>query len=72
MWNKMIQKGKALIKTIRNERGTVLMEKKILLVVIVVGVFGFSSLGYMFLKDYWEQTSNSIKNNSQINEEVSW
>lgn len=72
MWNKMIQKGKALFKMIRNDRGTVLMEKKILLVVIVVGVFGFSTLGYTFLKDYWDQTSNSIKNNSQINEEVSW
>ncbi len=38
MWNKMIQKGKGLFKLIRNDRGTVLMEKKILLVVIVVGV----------------------------------
>ncbi|MCG5254129.1 hypothetical protein P9302_00685 [Brevibacillus agri] len=72
MWNKMIQKGKGLFKLIRNDRGTVLMEKKILLVVIVVGVFGFSGLGYTFLKDYWNQTSTNIKNNSQINEEVSW
>ncbi|MFS0557225.1 MULTISPECIES: hypothetical protein [Brevibacillus] len=72
MWKKMIQKGKVLFKPLRNDRGTVLMEKKILLVVIVVGVFGFSSLGYTFLKDYWSQTSDNIKNNSQINEEVSW
>ncbi|CAI8943011.1 hypothetical protein EMIT07CA2_550015 [Brevibacillus sp. IT-7CA2] len=57
---------------VKNNRGTVLMEKKVLLVVIVVGIFGFSALGYTFLKDYWNQTSDSIKSKSQINESIDW
>ncbi|MBG9790977.1 hypothetical protein ABHN05_13155 [Brevibacillus laterosporus] len=55
-----------------NNRGTVLLEKKVLLVVIVVGILGLSSLGYLFLKEYWKTTSDSIKNNTQINETVEW
>lgn len=58
--------------TVTNNRGTVLMEKKILLVVIVVGIFGFSSLAYPFIKDYFTKTTQSIENNSQINNSIQW
>ncbi|MBA4533807.1 hypothetical protein [Brevibacillus halotolerans] len=64
-WNKI--KG-----LLTSNRGTILLEKNVLLVVIVVAVFGFSTLAYPFLKEYFGQTSNSIKNNSQINETVEW
>ncbi|AYB41747.1 hypothetical protein D5F52_26705 (plasmid) [Brevibacillus laterosporus] len=64
-WNKI--KG-----LLTSNRGTILLEKNVLLVVIVVAVFGFSALAYPFVKEYFGQTSNSIKNNSQINETVEW
>lgn len=68
-----MKKALTVVKdVVTNNRGTVLMEKKVLLVVIVIGIFGFSSIAYPFLKDYFNQTSDSIKSNSQINESVEW
>lgn len=66
------QVGKKLKETLNNNRGTVLLEKKVLLAVIVVGILGLSSIAYPWLRDYFEQQTDSISNNTQINESISW
>ncbi|WP_164553434.1 2-keto-3-deoxygluconate permease [Brevibacillus marinus] len=57
---------------LNNKRGTVLLEKKVLLAVIVVGILGLSSLAYPWLRDYFTQQTDSISNNTQINESIQW
>lgn len=55
-----------------NKRGTVLLEKKVLLAVIVVGILGLSSIAYPWLRDYFTQQTDSISNNTQINQSITW
>ncbi|MDT3417163.1 hypothetical protein QO009_003058 [Brevibacillus aydinogluensis] len=70
--NWMKTNGKKMVGALKNNRGTVLLEKKVLLIAIVVGIFGFSSLAYPWIKSYFEKTSDSIENNSQINNSIQW
>ncbi|CAI8942959.1 hypothetical protein EMIT07CA2_550014 [Brevibacillus sp. IT-7CA2] len=51
----------------QDSSGTVLMEKKAILIVAVIGVFGLSALMLPWLQGYWNDTGDSIKNAGKPN-----
>lgn len=61
---------------LKDNRGSQLLEKKVLAVAIVVAIFGFSGLAYAFFKSYAGSTFNSIETGGQVNnsfgETVNW
>ncbi|HHW36834.1 MAG TPA: hypothetical protein GXX18_06275 [Bacillales bacterium] len=53
---------------IGNNRGGVLLENKVIMVLAIVVIFGMFGLYKLFLQDYFQNITNDISNNGGVND----
>lgn len=62
------------LRRLLNEKGTVLIEKQVILAVVITGILGLASLMFPWLQTYFHDTADAISTAGKANEfrSVTW